>query len=561
MIIFGGGVNQMKKQQINRRIRIISLFICLCALIGCDKVTDSDMELMNHVPKEVETYQEIGLREFDQEVDLYFVRGVGSHLKDLIEQYPDESVTDNRWSRLYHDVLGINVKYKWLVEDSVYNKKFASDLMSGDLPDVMRVNIQQFRMLYNAGLIQDLTEVYQTYATSFTKSVFEEEGSNPFEAVTINNQLMGIPDLESSTEKAEYLWIRTDWLETLGLSPPENMAEVVEISKRFTNDDPNQNGKNDTYGLAFSKFLWDPIMGLEGFMAGYNAFPNMWIKDENGELVYGGIQPEVKEALQVLQDMYQEGYIDPEFIFKKGIQLEEQISNGKIGMLYGEQWASFAVSNDPDASWKAFPIVSNDQSSARVPINNRTHYFWVVRHDYEYPEAILKMINLHLEKNWGDTAEYEKYYSTPYPVWQLSPITIFPPLKNYHAFLDIEKLGYGDEASELTGEAKAIYDKINRYLLKNEESGRGWYLTYGKEGAFSILDQYIQNEQIMYDEFVSVSSDATIELMPMLYNLQLGVFQDIILGDSLSRFDEFIEDWYRLGGDKLTEEVNEQARE
>lgn len=143
-------------------------------------------------------------------------------------------------------------------------------------------------------------------------------------------------------------------------------------------------------------------MGLTGFMAGYGAYPNIWLEDESGKLVYGGIQPEVKQALKALQDMYRNHEIDSEFIFKNGSKAKQLVADGKIGMVYGEQWGAFMLqssrSGDPDAEWQAFPIVTDSGKARRVPLKFTTSYFYAVRKDFAHPEAILKMFNLHLEK-------------------------------------------------------------------------------------------------------------------------------------------------------------------
>ena len=38
------------------------------------------------------------------------------------------------------------------------------------------------------------------------------------------------------------------------------------------------------------------------------------------------------------------------------------------------------------------------------------------------PEAVIKLFNMHLEKNWGETAEFDYYYAPKEAesVWQLS---------------------------------------------------------------------------------------------------------------------------------------------
>src|SRR5690606_35611206 len=69
--------------------------------------------------------------------------------------------------------------------------------------------------------------------------------------------------------QANALFIRSDWLENLGLEAPTNWDELVEVATAFTEQDPDGNGIDDTYGLAvpgstkrgyaswyFSNFLW-----------------------------------------------------------------------------------------------------------------------------------------------------------------------------------------------------------------------------------------------------------------------------------------------------------------
>ncbi|WP_419874194.1 extracellular solute-binding protein [Candidatus Pristimantibacillus sp. PTI5] len=520
----------------------------------------------NHIPDgndHVTEYQDLGLSKYDPPIEVTFVRENGAGLKNLLNELPGQTLEDNTWSRLYERVLGIKIKYDWIAKGDLYQQKLGVALASGDIPEVVRVNAQQLRLLSNSGLIQDLSDVYEKYATPLTKQTLSQEGTGPFDTATIDGKLMGIPETNSSIDGAQFLWIRTDWLDRLGMKPPQTMDDVLAISKAFTDKDPDQNRENDTFGLAITQYLWDPVMGLTAFMAGYNAFPKIWIKDDSGKLVYGGIQPEVKTALKTLQDMYREGQIDSEFGLKDGVKVEKQVAAGKIGMLYGEQWGSFLVQvsreNDPDAEWQPFPIVSVSGEAPKVPLRFSTYQFLAVRKDYEHPEAIVKLFNLHLEKNWGETSEYETYYSSPLPVWQLSPVTPYPTRKNLEAFRQLEVARRTGDASVLKDEARAIQKSIDMYLSGNEnkESGWGWERTYGPSGAFAILDQYEKNNQLLYESFVGAPTETMIEKQAILDNLQYETFVNIILGRPIDDFDQFVEEWHKLGGDKMTTEVNQ----
>ncbi len=494
-------------------------------------------------------------------IQVTFVRETEEELERMVEELPGESLIDNRWTRLYEEELGIQIRYDWIATGDVYNQKLGVALASGRFPDVVKVNPYQLRQLSNAGLIEDLTEVYQTQATPLTKKILEAEGRGAFDAATINGRLMAIPESSSSIETAQYLWIRKDWLEKLDLQPPRTMEDVLNISEAFTKGDPDGNGKNDTYGMAMTSYLWDPVMGVSGFMAGYEAYPNIWIKDKKGNLVYGGIQPEVKQALEMLRNLYLNGQVDPEFAYKNGSKESRLVQDGKIGMLYGEQWTPFMLQTtrdkDPGAEWQAYPLVAESGKDIRVPLRSNTGQYFAVKKGFAHPEVIVKLMNLHLDKNWGEQAEYEKYYNDDsLAVWKLSPVTPFPGTKNIDAYRDIRDATEKGDYSSLENEALAIHKRIVAYDSEGVKSGWGWKQTYGPSGAFSIADAYDLNGQLMYDEYTGGITESMVDRQIILRDLQLEAYMNIILGSPLEEFDRFVDDWYKLGGEEITSEVN-----
>lgn len=508
-------------------------------------------------------YEEIGLSKYDPPIVVSFVRETSNDLDWLINLLPGESLEDNRWSRIYEQVLGISIHYDWTAKGELYRQKLSFSVSSGQIPNIVKVSAEQLRMLSNAGLIQDLTDVYNEYATPLTKNILGQEGSATFDAATIDGKLMAIPNTNSSIEGAMYIWLRTDWMERLGLQPPQTMNDVLEIARAFTFMDPDQNGQDDTLGLAITNYLWDSVMGIKGFMAGFDAYPEIWTLDESENLVFGGIQPEVKEGLKTLQKMYKDGELDNEFSFKNSEKVKQQIASGKIGMMYGEQWGSFLVQEsqnfDINAEWKAYPIVSMTGKLPKVPLKLRTYEYFAVRKDFEQPEAIVKLINLHLEKNWGKTAEFETFYSSSYPVWQLSPVTPYPAQKNLEAYRQLDEARQSGNWTKLNAEAQSIQKLIEQYHAggADKDFGWGWDKTYGIDGAFSILDQYEKNNQLLYEAFTGAPTETMIERKSLLHDLQHEAYINIILGNSIDDFDQFVETWLELGGAKITKEVND----
>lgn len=533
----------------------IIIFLTVCMPVGLTQGNSGQLNSSNN--------EQPGLSSeaYDPPIKVSFVRETGEDLQRMIEQLPDETLVDNRWTRLYERELGIQIRYDWIATGDVYNQKLGVSLAAGRFPDVVKVNPYQLRQLSNANLIEDLTEVYRDFASPLTKKILEAEGKGAFDAATINGKLMAIPESSSSIETAQYLWIRTDWLDKLGMQAPETIEDVLKLSEAFTSMDPDGNGKQDTYGLALTSYLWDPVMGVSGFMAGYGAFPNIWIKNQEGELIYGGIQPEVRKALQVLQTMYLEGQLDPDFAYKNGSKEYRLIQQGKIGMLYGEQWTPFVIQStreqDPEAEWQAFPIAVEAGRSLAVPLRSNTGHYFAVRKGFAHPEVVVKLMNLHLDKNWGQNAEYETYYNDDSrAVWMLSPVTPFPGTKNMDAYRDIRDARETGDFSVLENEALAIHKRIAAYESEGLQSGWGWKQTYGPTGAFSIADRYEVNGQLLYDQFTGGITETMVDRQIILRDLQLEAYMNIIHGSPIEDFDQFVKDWLQLGGAEITSEVN-----
>ncbi|WP_438449317.1 extracellular solute-binding protein [Gorillibacterium sp. sgz5001074] len=511
------------------------------------------------------------LGKYDPPIEITTVRNLSEIVvNNVLGVLKDETLEDNRWSRLYEDKLGIKIKYNWIIKgddtSDQYLQKMNVMLASGDEPDVIPVNATQLKQLADSNQIEDMTSIYQQYASPLLKKVLSEEGSGPFNAATFDGKLMAIPQTGSSIEQAQFVWIRTDWLDTLGLLPPKTIDDVLTISRAFTEQDPDGNHKKDTYGLAITKDLWGGVMGLEGFMAGYGAYPNIWLEDSSGKLVYGSVQPEMKASLHALQAMYKNGELDQEFGVKDGSKISEVISNGKIGMEYGQQWNSIwplqlNKNKEPSAQWRAFPIVSESGDLARIPLKFNTTKFFAVRKGAAHPEAVIKLFNMHVEKNWGETQENDYYYVPPdaESVWQLSSVQPAPTKKNLELFRTLDEVRKTGDPSKLTGEARAIQQKLDAFVSGSKRGFAlwGWERIYGPEGAEGVLDQYDKNHQFLLDKFAGAPTATMMERQSILEKIQNEVIVKIILGAPIDEFDRFVEDWNKLGGEQITKEVND----
>ncbi|WP_214626187.1 extracellular solute-binding protein [Paenibacillus agaridevorans] len=505
---------------------------------------------------------------YDPPITISLVGYTDDATEGVLGKLQGETFENNRWSQLYRDELGIEFDYTWIAKgQDQFKQKMNVSLASGDVPEFIQVDATELKQLQKADLIMPLDEVYEQYAAPLTKDVLAQDGSAPFDAATIDGQLMGIPNIRSSIDIAQFVWIRTDWLEKLKLPEPKTMQDLLTVIEAFAKNDPDGNGEEDTVGLLLQKDLFGGFAGLEGFFNAYHAYPTIWIEDEAGNLAHGSVQPETKTALTELSRMYQDGLLDLEFGVKDAGKVAESASSGKAGVSFGQQWLSawpFQSNrdNDPNAVWKGYPLMSIDEKQALSEISLGTYQYWAVRKDSKNPEAIVKMFNTFIEKNWGETAEFDRYYlpGDAEGTWKLSPVTPEPPNKNLNAYLEIAAATAAGTLSNLTGEAKVISDRIQEYKGGNDGLW-SWAAGYDTDGVYSVMNHYQENKLFQMNRFVGAPTSAMTDKSATLSKLTNETFMRIILGDlPIDAFDQFVEDWHKLGGEQITKEVNEAGK-
>lgn len=217
------------------------------------------------------------------------------------------------------DVWGID-SAQW---DEVLNLKFASQ----EIPDKLQirgfVNLQKY---YDQDFMTDLPEEVLKELAPNIYNTLEEEAPGIIKYGKIDGVLYGIPGYNTEARFRKPVIWRGDWLKNVGIEKiPETLEEFEEAFYKFVKEDPNKSGKADTYALS---------AGLDGIYGAFGYIPTHWA-ERDGKLVFGGVQPEMKDALALLSKWYKDGIIDPEFITgenKGGYwALSHAFLDGKIG--------------------------------------------------------------------------------------------------------------------------------------------------------------------------------------------------------------------------------------
>lgn len=471
-----------------------------------------------------------------------------------------ESIENNIWTRTFESELGIKLSFDWIVETAQFEQKMNVSISSGSLPDIFPVTASQLQQLVEGNKLADLTKVFDEYASDMTKTLVNQDGGIGMKSATFKGKLMAIPAPGPLTDQSHLVWVRTDWLTKLNLPEPKTLADLLKISEAFTKNDPDGNRKDDTVGLIADNTVFDT---LRGFFNINHAYPGIWMKDQSGQLVSGIIQPEVKTALAQLQKMYKDGQLDREFGVKDLTKTFETIASGKAGIVIGSMAYPLAVlqrtkENDPNAEWKPFPLPSSDDKPVRIELNPTVGLFYAANENTKHPEALIKLLNMFIEKMWGATADPGTFHkSEGVEMFKYPPVIISKVKKNLEGYRALKHAFETKDISKLDVEQKTNYDSIVKFK-DGDASQWGYNMVFGEGGSQSVIDSYDQNGMFIYNEFIGAATPTMVQKGATLNKLVLETFTKIIMGDEpVDQFDTFVEQWKKLGGDSITREVNE----
>ncbi len=495
---------------------------------------------------------------YDPPIEVTAVRSVSASLK--FEN--GDTIQNNAWTKLYENELGIKLKYLWVVDNSQYEQKLNVMMTSGELPDIMPVPGVKMKQLYDAGQLEDLSELLKQYGSEHTKDFMYRDGGAAIDSATFKGELVGLPLNPGATDTAPLLWIREDWRIKLGLPEPKTMDDVAAIAEAFVKRDPDGNQQNDTAGLGLDKELFGGLGGLHGFFNGFHSYPGIWIENAAGELVYGSIQPETKTALAKLQEMYKAGLIDREFAVKNAEQIIQDFNSGKLGMYYGQHYTPILLqdgkNNMPELELKPYRLPSVDAQPAKPQTSFNIPEYYVVRKGAKNPEAAIKLLNAYLEPRSREEYPVEEYSNNgDVEKWQYALLKGSNPTQNLDGYANVKKALELNDRSILdeTTPDPYVFDTLTSYY-NGDVAGWGYTMVFGEGGAQSILYDYNENKGYRPTAFNSAPTSAMSEKQSTLAKLELETFTKIIMGEAgIEAFDDFVVNWNKLGGDVMTAEA------
>lgn len=554
-----------------KKIGIVCVvFLVWIGCTGCRK-QESQQEDMKKEAKQTEskTDEMTPFGRYDETVTYTLGKMTGHNNSNLPS---GDTYENNAYTRYLKKKLNVQNVNLFEASDEDYAETVSMAIAQKEIPDVMVVNdMETLKMLVKKDMIADLTKVYESCASDRIKEIYESYGDNIWNSVTFDGKLMALPETNIE-DGPSLLWLRKDWMDKLGIAEPKTMEDAEKIIQAFIEND--MAGDGNTVGLVCDEELtggaeYSYEYQTDIVFACYGSYPKKWIRNENGEVVYGTVMPGTKKGIKKLRQMYEEGILDQSFLLRESSNIIDLVTNGQCGSFFGPWWAPNnplmeAVKQDEDAIWRPYLIQTDKDGSTSFATQNPSTKWVVVRKDYEHPEIIMKIVSVLFDKMKYENAECEEiaayYQDNVDPTARPLSINIDYSDALLRCYNHIKETLNGNKSvSELEIVEGAYYESCYRYQrMQQSATSEDWAAYTSRVTACELLETGKTNavEAVFFGE--------TETMKTKWWNLrkkEKEMFLEIITGEKpLDYFDTFVKQWYEEGGETITKEVNEWVK-
>lgn len=475
---------------------------------------------------------------------------------------PDQNTyEDNAYTRYLRKMLNIQNDNVYMEREDRYDELVNILAKDQTLPDVLVISDRAIlKELVENDLIEDLTDVYENCTTPRIKEMFESYGSDLWNMGSFDGRLMAIP--ETVTDHGpRLLWLRKDWMDELGLEEPKTLEDAFNIIESFVANKMGTSDGEDPVGLVCDTDLvgnTSSSYSVEPVFDKFYASPQQWV-NQNGQIVYGSVTQETKNALSYLHELYERGVLDQNFALRAQNNLRDLVVDGKCGAFFGLWWTPNnplvdVYEKDKEIDWEPYYLQKSETDDAYDSF--RDNKYVVVRKGYEHPEIVMKIISVlfdYTRYEANDADEVNEYFALNVdPTARPLVINVDYNEATFQITKDIRAVEDGTKKEEsLSAIEKSYYDACESFLHGKSSTPADWAAYKSRISAVGLLvDGGYQSEERRYLD------DTDGELPKSLQQLEKKSFIQIIMGEKpISYFDTFVKEWYDQGGEEITEQI------
>lgn len=449
-------------------------------------------------------------------------------------EVPDEKVLNK-----IEEVTSTDIEIQW-VPDNNYEDRLNTAFATNSLPDAVFLKNQatfiQFREAIQDGQFWEVGQ----YLDEFEN--LSKLKQNVLDNTKIDGELYTL--YQGRPLSRQGIIYRKDWAENLGLEAPTTTDEFMEMVRAFTEDDPDGNGKDDTFGLTDRS---DLIYGAFKTVSSWFGTPNYWGGEKDGQLLPEFMFDEYVQTMDFFKEMHENGYINQDFPVTSKPDQQEFIKNGTAGVYVGAMsdvgsLHDDAIAINPDAQFDVHNYVEGPSGEFGVwSIPGYGNLVMFPKSSVESEEELKKILGF-----------FDQMMS--------------PEVANY-AYWGFE----GEHYELVDGAAKVLdSDKNEREVKPYQAIEIGEPETNGRYLGYFDYEPKAKSEELFLENEEHLINDPTVPLYSETYVKEGGTLQQIITDATYNYilgqidkdgFDKAIEEWKSQGGDKIIEEYNASYEE
>lgn len=519
-------------------ISFLILFLSFILVACTDETTEDGKETEKEKETATETEKNIEIDPFDH-TEKYTITGMTFRFGDPPPvTSPGLDMINERF----------NVDYKpEIIPQGDYIEKSSAIVASGSMPDLVGFpgTDTRFYQWAEDGAFLPLDDYLAHYETL---------GNIPdyiYNSFKVDGKIYGIPRYSQPYPVTPV--IRKDWLDKLGLEVPTNYKELEEVAIAFTKDDPDGNGKADTYGVAIGENI-NPNFNM-GTYWDFNAW---YHQNDNGDYIPGVISEGRKELIQFFANIYKEGAMTKDFAVLDWASTNTEFYSGKAGIFVGgvsgmsEAYFEGLLAANPEAKLVAIPPFEAPDKSKGFTMGSG--YSGILALNAKLAEDEGKIYRALEMIDFG-----KKYY----PRDEKNPQN-----EDYDFFLGKEGIGYNMENGAPVQVPTFSSDGLapSTYFLDNREQvptdakinyADDYKLPELKEMTASLQEMFESNQLYVdpsYGVLSPTNQEKGTDLMQFLINEQ----SKMIAGQRpISDWDNLVDEYLKKGGEAIIKEVNE----
>jgi len=483
-----------------------------------------------------------------------------------------DSVENSLFTRLAKEAFGIDWKiaWTWVTYDEA-QQKYSLGMASGQLPDFMEtVPNPTFPKMVQANAVEDITDVYNAVADpEWVKKPLETNERAAWDIAEVNGRKFALPQLGLAAQNQKVLWYRQDWLEKINMAVPKTVDEVGQVGRAIVKANL---GKGTTVGLPIPQNVIGWGGGMHPVFGAYGVMPGFWTEAGDG-LTYNTLLPPVKEVLGILRQWYADGVINSDFYSRDDFKTNEIPAGNQAGMIFEEYYFSLdpgpaSTKNDPQAHWAWADLPTGPSGKRADAWTNPFGLSAAVnafRKGFQHVDMVLGQINW-LAQLTGDpkrrllpgwegynyewSGDQVKLTGLEWGRWTVGHIGhvgtgVVDPLGEFNR----DKL-IDDEWVKIPKEQRDAWQ-----LYATEGDPTGW-TTMGRK-AYEFVAQR-PDKELIKNMFRGLPTPTMAQTQATLGKAEGEMLAGIVAGQKpLTAWDDFVDQWHKLGGDQITAEVNQ----